>query len=65
MEHSPDASLGSVQLPDAKEDPSSGEDSKDQAGDGNKLARSNSALVSVDTEEGPSDRNGTSEITFG
>jgi len=52
------------QTVDALDDPEGAEGGEDQRGDGDEARSSGTALVSVDTEEGPGDGDGASEITF-
>jgi len=65
VKNTPDAAPGLVQPPCTGDDPEGAEDSKDETGDGDEFARATSALVGVDTKEGPGDGDGTSEITLG
>ena len=64
MKNSADASLGLVQPPSTSDNPEGAEDGKDETGDGDEFAGTTSALVGVDTKEGPSDGDGTGEITL-
>lgn len=52
------------QAVDALDDPESAEAGEDQRGDGDEARSSGTALVSVDTEKGPGDGDGASEVTF-
>lgn len=53
-----------VNAVDALDDPEGAEDGEDQGGDADESRSTGSALVSPNTEEGPGDSEGTSEITF-